>query len=331
MGEDGGICWVGGLPHGISEEKVQKAFEKCGDVSKVAIRSSPQDTFAFITFVDYSGLQRAIKTMNQSDCFGPPIKVSEKIAGGQFKPKGKGRGRGRSRSRRRSRSRSRSKSISRRRSRSISRRKSRSREKHGSQNRNGGDLRRSRGGSEEVNSQVWIGGLPKRITVESLVEEFSSFGKVENPRIRQSSTDTFAWVEYQSRREADEAIKAMNGSEIFGDRIKVSISHSREVGINVRKKDSGPRGNRNGHGPHGGSRSILAFKMLPTKMLRKELRALVEKYGKVLDVQIWEDREFCRGRAEYEVEKDAQKAWEDLDGRRMEDWDGILRVSFVRD
>jgi len=68
--------WVGGLPKGVHEDELLKAFGRCGRVVETKIRHSQIDTFAFVTFEDDKSYDRALKTMDQSKYFGSPIKVN---------------------------------------------------------------------------------------------------------------------------------------------------------------------------------------------------------------------------------------------------------------
>jgi len=74
--------------------------------------------------------------------------------------------------------------------------------------------------------KMYVGNLYITVTEDDLKTMFSEFGQVENVNIvtdrftRQSKG--FGFVEMPSNSEADKAIKALNGTELKGQDIKVS-------------------------------------------------------------------------------------------------------------
>eukprot|EP00746_Dinoflagellata_sp_MGD_P084887 gnl/MRDRNA2_/MRDRNA2_33654_c0_seq1.p1 gnl/MRDRNA2_/MRDRNA2_33654_c0~~gnl/MRDRNA2_/MRDRNA2_33654_c0_seq1.p1 ORF type:complete len:309 (+),score=51.07 gnl/MRDRNA2_/MRDRNA2_33654_c0_seq1:95-1021(+) len=67
---------------------------------------------------------------------------------------------------------------------------------------------------------------------------------------------------------------------------------------------------------------------LPKEISRDELKDVGLSYGKVISTRLWDaDEGDCKhGILQYETEEGVTKAIDDLDGRRMEDCDDILRV-----
>lgn len=96
-----------------------------------------------------------------------------------------------------------------------------------------------------MNKKLYVGGLPYTVTDEQLTELFESHGTVESAKvITDRYTDRsrgFGFVEMGTQEEAEQAIQALNGSELGGRSLTVNVSKPRE--------DSAPRG-----GGGGGSR-----------------------------------------------------------------------------
>mmetsp|Transcript_10015 Transcript_10015/g.22457 ORF Transcript_10015/g.22457 Transcript_10015/m.22457 type:complete len:450 (-) Transcript_10015:51-1400(-) len=89
--------WVGGLPQNVKEDELSEAFGACGTVTKIQIRHSQIDTFAFVSFADRKGYDKALATMDQSKFFGQPMKVNVVIQKGEEGGRSSGRDRDRDR------------------------------------------------------------------------------------------------------------------------------------------------------------------------------------------------------------------------------------------
>jgi len=87
--------------------------------------------------------------------------------------------------------------------------------------------------------RVWVGGLPKTIQKEDLYAKFSKYGPISDITIRSSEVDTYSFITYADRRDAEEAISRMDRSCAWGAPVKVNIS-----------KDFAPNGPRP-RGPDG--------------------------------------------------------------------------------
>jgi RNA recognition motif-containing protein len=83
-----------------------------------------------------------------------------------------------------------------------------------------------------MNKKLYVGGLPYSVTDEQLSELFASHGTVESAKvITDRYTDRsrgFGFVEMSTQAEAEQAIQALNGSELGGRSLTVNISKPRE-------------------------------------------------------------------------------------------------------
>eukprot|EP00397_Hematodinium_sp_SG-2012_P007129 GEMP01007171.1.p1 GENE.GEMP01007171.1~~GEMP01007171.1.p1 ORF type:complete len:200 (+),score=40.72 GEMP01007171.1:101-700(+) len=61
--------WVGGLPHGTSEEDMMQHAGKFGKVLWTRVRSSQRDTFCFVQYDLEDDAQKMIKTLDQTKVF----------------------------------------------------------------------------------------------------------------------------------------------------------------------------------------------------------------------------------------------------------------------
>jgi RNA recognition motif-containing protein len=83
-----------------------------------------------------------------------------------------------------------------------------------------------------MNKKLYVGGLPYSVTDEQLSELFESHGTVESAKvITDRYTDRsrgFGFVEMGTQAEAEQAIQALNGSELGGRSLTVNVSKPRE-------------------------------------------------------------------------------------------------------
>jgi len=82
------------------------------------------------------------------------------------------------------------------------------------------------GRGKEFCMNIYIGNLSYGTTEEALKAMFDEFGEVENVKIikdrRSGRSKGFGFLEMPSNSEADQAIKALNGSRLDGFTIKVN-------------------------------------------------------------------------------------------------------------
>jgi len=83
-----------------------------------------------------------------------------------------------------------------------------------------------------MNKKLYVGGLAFSITDEQLKTLFESHGTVESAKvIMDRYTDRsrgFGFVEMSTQQEAEQAIQALNGTELEGRSLTVNESKPRE-------------------------------------------------------------------------------------------------------
>ena len=81
-------------------------------------------------------------------------------------------------------------------------------------------------------TKLFVGGIPYSITNQKLQEIFQQFGTVTSVNIItdkfSGQSKGFAFVEMEGDAEAQEAIKKLDGSDMEGRRIGVSVARPRE-------------------------------------------------------------------------------------------------------
>ncbi|XP_023226362.1 RNA-binding protein Rsf1-like isoform X1 [Centruroides vittatus] len=103
-------------------------------------------------------------------------------------------------------------------------------------------------------TSVFVGGLGDNLSRDDLEREFSKYGKLNSIWVAQNPPG-FAFIEYDDDRDADEAIKNMNGVVINGSRIRVEMSRgSGRGGRGGRGRGRGGWRDERGRGGRGGMR-----------------------------------------------------------------------------
>lgn len=85
-----------------------------------------------------------------------------------------------------------------------------------------------------MNNKLFVGNLAYSVTSENLSELFGEYGQVVSCNIA-TDRDTgrargFGFVEMQSQQEAEAAINGLNGKDVKGRQISVSISQPKPKG-----------------------------------------------------------------------------------------------------
>ncbi|ETN68433.1 hypothetical protein NECAME_05621 [Necator americanus] len=93
-----------------------------------------------------------------------------------------------------------------------------------------------------MDCKVYVGGLPNDATSQEIEDAFYRFGRIRKVWVARRPPG-FAFVEFEDSRDAEDAVKALDGSRICGVRARVEMSHGRG------------RGSGGGGGGYGGRRS----------------------------------------------------------------------------
>jgi cold-inducible RNA-binding protein len=84
-----------------------------------------------------------------------------------------------------------------------------------------------------MGQKLYVGGLPYSVTEEQLQELFSAHGTVESARViadkYTGQSRGFGFVDMSSPAEAQQAIKALHGSQLSGRTLVVNEARPQEV------------------------------------------------------------------------------------------------------
>ena len=71
-------------------------------------------------------------------------------------------------------------------------------------------------GKKMVDNQIFVGRLPKHICSRGLEDIFFPYGKLTRCKVKQGIRLAYGFVEFENRRDAEDAIRLENGREIMG-------------------------------------------------------------------------------------------------------------------
>ncbi|GIY26890.1 RNA-binding protein 1 [Caerostris extrusa] len=78
----------------------------------------------------------------------------------------------------------------------------------------------------DLDCKVYIGSISTRTTKDDIESLFSKYGPLRNVWIARNPPG-FAFVEYEDRRDAEEAVAELDGVRLCGQRIRVEMSHGK--------------------------------------------------------------------------------------------------------
>ncbi|XP_034113637.1 RNA-binding protein 1 isoform X2 [Drosophila nasuta] len=100
--------------------------------------------------------------------------------------------------------------------------------------------------------KVYVGNLGSSASKHDIENAFSKYGPLRNVWVARNPPG-FAFVEFEDRRDAEDATRALDGTRCCGTRIRVEMSSGRS-------RDRGRRGIPEGNG---GGRSAGRFRITP--------------------------------------------------------------------
>lgn len=75
-------------------------------------------------------------------------------------------------------------------------------------------------------SKIFIGGLIEGTSQSELERKFEKYGRIENVWLNKG----FGFVKYEESRDAEDALKEMDGQRVCGTRVRVEMAHGSNRG-----------------------------------------------------------------------------------------------------
>ena len=126
-----------------------------------------------------------------------------------------------------------------------------------------------------MTSRIYIGRLPYRATERDVEKFFKGYGRLRDVVLKNG----FGFVEFESLRDADDAVYELNGKELCGERIVLEFSHRRPRG--PRGFDRFPPRRESRYGPPQQTRHRLIVENLSSRISWQDLKDMMRTAGEV--------------------------------------------------
>jgi RNA recognition motif-containing protein len=97
---------------------------------------------------------------------------------------------------------------------------------------------------------IYVGNIPFAASQDQVKELFAQFGQVESVRIIMDKltgrSRVFAFVQFASREEGQQAIDNLNNKDFLGKQLRVNEARPREEGAAPRRSNGNGNGGSNG-------------------------------------------------------------------------------------
>lgn len=156
---------------------------------------------------------------------------------------------------------------------------------------------------------IYVGNLPGDTREREVEDLFYKYGNIVEIDLKiPSRPPGYAFVEFEDRLDADDAIRGRDGYDFDGHRLRVELAHG---GRGTSSHD------RHSSGSHGGVSRRSDFRVLvtglPTSASWQDLKDHMRRAGDVCFSQVYRDRDGVRGIVDYTNSDDMKYAIKKLD------------------
>ncbi|KAF0991813.1 hypothetical protein HZS_5319 [Henneguya salminicola] len=180
---------------------------------------------------------------------------------------------------------------------------------------------------KEKSSRLFVGNLPRDIREREVEDIFYKYGKIREINIRSSKNrgPSFAFVEFDDHRDAQEAIHARDGYDFDGYRIRVEPSNS-QGDYKARPRGSSPTPNR--RNPPRRSSYRVQVSNFPSSGSWQDLKDHMRQAGEVLFADVYKDGTAV---VEFARHDDMKNALQTLNGSTFKSPDGSAQIELRED
>mgnify|MGYP003962159005 CR=1 FL=1 len=166
-------------------------------------------------------------------------------------------------------------------------------------------------------SQVFVGNLSEMAGSDEMTEMFEKHGRVLNVSIKRG----FGFVEFDSDKGAQDAIRYLDGEYLRGKRIRVEPqgqSSRRNNGSSYGGRGGYGGGGRRGGGPFTRTGNRVIVDNLADSTAWQELKDHMKRAGGVVFAEICRDKEGRYGVVDFRSSEDRNYAIKEMDGTKLE-------------
>eukprot|EP01134_Creolimax_fragrantissima_P000414 CFRG0414T1 len=166
-----------------------------------------------------------------------------------------------------------------------------------------------------MSSRIYLGRLPRDVRTRDIERLVDRYGRINDINLR----DGFGFVEFDDYRDAEDAVRALDGKSFLGDRIIVEFAKGR------RERDRFAGGFGGGGGGAGRGRfappvrteNSLLVEGISSRTSWQDLKDFFREYGSVTFADANKARD-GEGIIEFSSYEDMKKALKDADGREID-------------
>ncbi|KAF0688581.1 Aste57867_19826 [Aphanomyces stellatus] len=141
-----------------------------------------------------------------------------------------------------------------------------------------------------IANKVFVGNLVDQVKEADLREKFEKFGKIVAISIKTPARPpAFAFIEYEDLRDAEDAVREMNGTELDGQQIRVEMTKRGPRGEDPRdadrERDRDRDRDRDGRRQHGTSHRI-SISGLSSETSWQDLKDFLREAGEVAHAEV---------------------------------------------
>eukprot|EP01120_Amphizonella_sp_Union-15-10_P008076 TRINITY_DN282_c0_g1_i3.p1 TRINITY_DN282_c0_g1~~TRINITY_DN282_c0_g1_i3.p1 ORF type:complete len:238 (-),score=39.57 TRINITY_DN282_c0_g1_i3:137-850(-) len=157
-------------------------------------------------------------------------------------------------------------------------------------------------------ASIYVGKLSRRISERDLEDSFGRYGRIERINLKHG----YAFVDFEDRRDAEDAVRGLDGTSLDGDKIIVEFSHG------GRGRGRGPpRGRATPRGSFGGDYRVY-IENLPRDISWQDLKDHFRPIGEVLFGDVWVARNGkFKGVIEFKHKTDMKQAVKKMDDTEL--------------
>lgn len=166
--------------------------------------------------------------------------------------------------------------------------------------------------SSRFSRTIYVGNLPADIKEHEIEDLFYKYGRILDIELKlPPRPPCFCFVEFESARDADDAIRGRDGYNFDGCRLRVELAHGGRGSSSASERRGGPGGGRHGASRHTEYRVIV--RGLPSSASWQDLKDHMRKAGDVCFAEVSRDSEGTFGLVDYTNYEDMKYAIRKLD------------------
>ncbi|XP_039135076.1 serine/arginine-rich splicing factor SR34A-like [Dioscorea cayenensis subsp. rotundata] len=172
--------------------------------------------------------------------------------------------------------------------------------------------------SGRLSRTIYVGNLPLDIRESEVEDIFYKYGRIVEIELKNPPRPPgYCFVEFESSRDADDAIRGRDGYLFDGHRLRVELAHGgRGQSSSIGRSSGHGSGHGSGSGKYGVSHRSefrVIVRGLPSSASWQDLKDHMRKAGDVCFAQVFRDRDGTVGLVDYTNHEDMKYAIRKLD------------------